>query len=65
MYVIEVDTQQGFQLCPSDACRKTADSKLVKQSADEIKHGFDIRSPETFTDNEKKVIEQLENFLRE
>ena len=65
MYVIEVDTRQGFQLCPSDACRKTADAKLVKQSADEIKHGFDIRSNDSFTENEKKVIEQLENFLRE
>lgn len=65
MYVIEVDTRQGFQLCPSDACRKTADAKLVKQSADEIKHGFNIRSTDSFTDNEKKVIEQLENFLRE
>ena len=65
MYVIEADTQQGFQLCPSDACRKTADAKLIKQSTDEIKHGFDIRSPEIFTDNEKHVIEQLENFLRE
>jgi len=65
MYVIEVDTRQGFQLCPSDACRKTADAKLVKQSADEIKHGFNIRSNESFTDNEKKVIEQLEKFLRE
>jgi len=65
MYVIEVDTRQGFQLCPSDACRKTADSKLVKQSADEIKHGFNIRSAETFTENEKQIIEQLENFLRE
>jgi hypothetical protein len=65
MYVIEVDTRQGFQLCPSDACRKTADAKLVKQSADEIKHGFNVRSNESFTDNEKKVIKQLENFLRE
>jgi glutathione synthase/RimK-type ligase-like ATP-grasp enzyme len=65
MYVIEVDTNQGFQLCPSDACRKAADDKLVKQSTDEIKHGFNIRSNDTFTNNEKKVIEQLENFLRE
>ena len=65
MYIIEVDTRQGFQLCPSDACRKTADAKLVKQSANEIKHGFEIRSNESFTDNEKKVIEQLENFLQE
>ncbi|CAF3669388.1 unnamed protein product [Adineta steineri] len=65
MYIIEVDTRQGFQLCPSDACRKTADSKLVKQSADEIKHGFDIRSQDSYTDKEKQLIEQLENFLRE
>jgi len=65
MYVIEVDTRQGFQLCPSDACRKTADAKLVKQSADEIKHGFNIRSNDSFTENEKKVIQQLENFLTE
>ncbi|CAF2629679.1 unnamed protein product [Rotaria sp. Silwood2] len=64
MYVIEVDTRQGFQLCPSDACRKTIDSKLVKQSTDEIKHGFNIRSNDSFTDNEKTVIEQLENFLQ-
>lgn len=65
MYVIEVDTRQGFQLCPSDACRKTADSKLVKQSADEIRHGFDIRTEESFTERERQVIGQLENFLRE
>jgi glutathione synthase/RimK-type ligase-like ATP-grasp enzyme len=65
MYIIEVDTRQGFQLCPSDACRKTADAKLIKQSADEIKHGFNIRSPESFTENEKRVIQQLENFLEE
>ena len=65
MYVIEVDTRQGFQLCPSDACRRTADAKLVKQSADEIKHGFNIRSPESFTENEKQLISQLENFLRQ
>ena len=65
MYVIEVDTRQGFQLCPSDACRKDADAKLVKQSADELKHGFEIRPRDSFTDREKRVIEQLENFLRE
>lgn len=65
MYIIEVDTQQGFQLCPSDACRKTADDKLVKQSIDEIKHGFNIRAPETFTDKEKELIAQLESFLRD
>ena len=65
MYVIEVDTRQGFQLCPSDACRKTADAKLVKQSADEIKHGFDIRPENSLNDREKELIEQLEKFLRE
>ncbi|CAF2012048.1 unnamed protein product [Rotaria magnacalcarata] len=65
MYVIEVDTRQGFQLCPSDACRKQVEVKLVQQSADEIKHGFNIRSKESFTANEKNVIEQLENFLQE
>ena len=65
MYVIEVDTRQGFQLCPSDACRKTADAKLVKQSADEIRHGFEIRPEESFIERERQVIEQLENFLRE
>ncbi|CAF1103785.1 unnamed protein product [Adineta ricciae] len=65
MYVIEVDTRQGFQLCPSDACRKTADSKLVKQSADEIKHGFDIRSIESLNEREKQLVQQLENFLEQ
>ncbi|UJR30835.1 hypothetical protein I4U23_018351 [Adineta vaga] len=65
MYVIEVDTRQGFQLCPSDACRKTADAKLVKQSADEIKHGFDIRSNDSLNEREKQVVEQLEKFLEE
>ena len=65
MYVIEVDTRQGFQLCPSDACRKTADDKLVKKSADEIKHGFDLRSNDSLSDNEKRVIGQLERFLQE
>jgi hypothetical protein len=66
MYVIEVDTRQGFQLCPSDACRKDAKTiHVVQQSADEIEHGFNIRDSQTFTDKEKQLIEQLEGFLRQ
>lgn len=65
MYVIEVDTRQGFQLCPSDACRKQAQVKLVEQNTGEIKPGFNIRSNDSFTENEKNLIQQLENFLEE
>jgi len=63
MYVIEVDTRQGFQLCPSDACR-LGDAKLVKQSADEIKHGFNVRSKDSLNEKEVEVINKLENFLK-
>jgi len=65
IYVVEVDTRQGFQLCPSDACRKDAKTKLVQQSADEIRHGFEIRPNSTLNEREKRVVEQLENFLRQ
>ncbi|CAF0728902.1 unnamed protein product [Didymodactylos carnosus] len=66
MYVIQVDTLQGFQLCPSDACRKQQqqDKNLVKQSVDTIQHGFDIRDPKTLTNKENELIQSLEGFLR-
>ncbi|WP_112179175.1 MULTISPECIES: RimK family alpha-L-glutamate ligase [Paraliobacillus] len=58
IYAVRVDTSEGFELCPADACR--IDDKFCPVGEEEERLMFEI-----IEDMDTALIQKYENFLRE